>query len=202
MNPEYSYPGVYVEETQTQAHPIRGVSQSTLGHLVLLAKELSSLRTSAAHVCKRGPSFRVLFTGPNKKARFSAARALARELQLDLYRIDLSAVVNKYIGETEKNLRRLFDAAEDGGAILFFDEADALFGKRSEVKDSHDRYANIDIDYLLQRIEEYRGLAILTTNQKKNLDPALLRRLQFIIPVPLRKTDRPLKPKKRKTKNK
>src|ERR1035437_5030616 len=201
MNPEYSYPGVYVEETQTQTHPIRGVSQSTLGHLVLLAKELSALRTTAAHVRKRGPSFRVLFTGPNKEARFSAARVLARELQLDLYRVDLSAVVNKYIGETEKNLRRLFEAAEDGGAILFFDEADALFGKRSEVKDSHDRYANIHIDYLLQRIEKYRGLAILTTNQKKNLDPALLRRLQFIIPVPLRKTYRPLKPKKRKTKN-
>jgi hypothetical protein len=105
-----------------------------------------------------------------------AAEVIAAELHLPLYRIDLSQVVNKYIGETEKNLRRLFDAAEDGGAILFFDEADALFGKRSEVKDSHDRYANIEVSYLLQRMEAYRGLAILTTNLKDNLDPAFLRR--------------------------
>ena len=94
---------------------------------------------------------------------------------------DLSAVVSKYIGETEKNLRRLFDAAEDGGAILFFDEADALFGKRSEVKDSHDRYANIEINYLLQRMEAYRGLAILATNMKSALDDAFVRRLRFIV---------------------
>jgi SpoVK/Ycf46/Vps4 family AAA+-type ATPase len=105
-------------------------------------------------------------------------------LQLDLYRIDLSAVVSKYIGETEKNLRRLFDAAEDGGAVLFFDEADALFGKRSEVKDSHDRYANIEINYLLQRIEGYRGLALLATNMKHTLDTAFLRRLRFIVNFP------------------
>ena len=93
-------------------------------------------------------------------------------------------MVSKYIGETEKNLRRLFDAAEDGGAILFFDEADALFGKRSEVKDSHDRYANIEINYLLQRIESYRGLAILATNMKSALDTAFLRRLRFIVNFP------------------
>jgi SpoVK/Ycf46/Vps4 family AAA+-type ATPase len=103
---------------------------------------------------------------------------------LNLYRIDLSAVVSKYIGETEKNLRRLFDAAEDGGAILFFDEADALFGKRSEVKDSHDRYANIEINYLLQRLEAYRGLAILATNMKNALDGAFTRRLRFIVSFP------------------
>ena len=101
-----------------------------------------------------------------------AAEVIANDLRLELYRIDLSAVVSKYIGETEKNLRRLFDAAEQGGAILFFDEADALFGKRSEVKDSHDRYANIEINYLLQRMEAYRGLAILATNMKSALDPA------------------------------
>jgi SpoVK/Ycf46/Vps4 family AAA+-type ATPase len=92
--------------------------------------------------------------------------------------------VNKYIGETEKNLRRLFDAAEDGGAILFFDEADALFGKRSEVKDSHDRYANIEINYLLQRMEAFQGLAILATNAKSALDPAFVRRLRFIVDFP------------------
>ena len=103
---------------------------------------------------------------------------------MNLYRIDLSAVVSKYIGETEKNLRRLFDAAEDGGAILLFDEADALFGKRSEVKDSHDRYANIEINYLLQRMEAYRGLAILATNMKSALDPAFMRRLRFIVNFP------------------
>ena len=109
---------------------------------------------------------------------------LAHELDLDLYRIDLSQVVNKYIGETEKNLRRVFDAAEEGGAILLFDEADALFGKRSEVKDSHDRYANIEVSYLLQRMEAYGGLAILTTNMKSALDPAFLRRLRFVVQFP------------------
>src|SRR5439155_2596663 len=105
-------------------------------------------------------------------------------LRLDLYRIDLSSVVSKYIGETEKYLRRVFDAAEEGGAILLFDEADALFGKRSEVKDSHDRYANIEVSYLLQRMEAYRGLAILTTNLKNALDTAFLRRIRFIVPFP------------------
>jgi SpoVK/Ycf46/Vps4 family AAA+-type ATPase len=113
-----------------------------------------------------------------------AAEVLARELRLDLYRIDLSAVVSKYIGETEKNLRRVFDAAEAGGAILLFDEADALFGKRSEVKDSHDRYANIEVSYLLGRMEAYRGLAILTTNLKDALDAAFLRRIRFIVQFP------------------
>ena len=98
--------------------------------------------------------------------------------------IDLSQVFSKYIGETEKNLRRVFDAAEHGGAILLFDEADALFGKRSEVKDSHDRYANIEISYLLQRMEAYRGLAILTTNMKSALDPAFLRRIRFVVQFP------------------
>jgi hypothetical protein len=93
-------------------------------------------------------------------------------------------VVSKYIGETEKNLRRIFDEAEGGGAILLFDEADALFGKRSEVKDSHDRYANIEVSYLLQRMEAYRGLAILTTNLKGSLDTAFLRRIRFILPFP------------------
>src|SRR5262249_31771240 len=109
---------------------------------------------------------------------------LARELDLDIYRIDLSQVVSKYIGETEKNLRRVFDAAESGSAVLLFDEADALFGKRSEVKDSRDRYANIEVSYLLQRMEAYRGLAILTTNMKRALDSAFLRRIRFVIEFP------------------
>jgi hypothetical protein len=132
----------------------------------------------------RGLGISALFTGESGTGKTMAAEVLANDLHLDLYRIDLSAVVSKYIGETEKNLRRLFDAAEDGGAILFFDEADALFGKRSEVKDSHDRYANIEINYLLQRMEAYRGLAILATNMKAALDTAFMRRLRFIVNFP------------------
>ncbi len=132
----------------------------------------------------RGLGISALFAGASGTGKTMAAEVLARELQLDLYRIDLSAVVSKYIGETEKNLRRIFDAAEDGGAILLFDEADALFGKRSEVKDSHDRYANIEVSYLLQRMEAYQGLAILTTNLKAALDTAFLRRLRFVVQFP------------------
>jgi hypothetical protein len=132
----------------------------------------------------RGFGISALFAGESGTGKTMAAEVIANDLRLNLYRIDLSAVVSKYIGETEKNLRRLFDAAEDGGAILFFDEADALFGKRSEVKDSHDRYANIEINYLLQRIESYRGLAILATNMKGALDTAFMRRLRFIIDFP------------------
>jgi ATPases of the AAA+ class len=132
----------------------------------------------------RGLSISALFTGESGTGKTMAAEVLAKELGLSLYRIDLSAVVSKYIGETEKNLRKLFDAAEDGGAILFFDEADALFGKRSEVKDSHDRYANIEVNYLLQRLESFRGLAILATNMKGALDTAFLRRLRFVVNFP------------------
>jgi AAA+ superfamily predicted ATPase len=132
----------------------------------------------------RGLGISALFAGSSGTGKTMAAEVLARELCLDLYRVDLSSVVSKYIGETEKNLRRVFDAAEEGGAILLFDEADALFGKRSEVKDSHDRYANIEVSYLLQRMESYRGLAILTTNMKASLDPAFLRRLRFIVQFP------------------
>ncbi len=132
----------------------------------------------------RGLGISALFAGLSGTGKTMAAEVLANELRLDLYRIDLSAVVSKYIGETEKNLRRVFDAAETGGAILLFDEADALFGKRSEVKDSHDRYANIEVGYLLQRMESYRGLAILTSNLKESLDDAFLRRIRFIVHFP------------------
>ncbi|MGH6846878.1 MAG: ATP-binding protein [Methylocella sp.] len=133
---------------------------------------------------ERGLGVAALFSGESGTGKTMAAEVLAAELNLDLYRIDLSAVVSKYIGESEKNLRRVFDAAEDTGAILLFDEADALFGKRSDVKDSHDRYANIEVSYLLQRMEAYRGLAILTTNLKSALDPAFQRRLRFIVHFP------------------
>jgi len=132
----------------------------------------------------RGLGISALFAGDSGTGKTMAAEVIANELRLNLYRIDLSAVVSKYIGETEKNLRRLFDAAEDGGAILFFDEADALFGKRSEVKDSHDRYANIEINYLLQRMEAYGGLAILATNKQSALDLAFMRRLRFVVNFP------------------
>lgn len=132
----------------------------------------------------RGLGISALFAGESGTGKTMAAEVLANELHLDLYRIDLSQVVSKFIGETEKNLRRVFDAAEEGGAILLFDEADALFGKRTEVRDSHDRFANIEISYLLQRMESYRGLAILTTNMKNSLDTAFLRRIRFIVQFP------------------
>ena len=167
--------------------------------IVLPEEQKSRLREIAAQVkqrskvyndwgfaskTSRGLGISALFAGESGTGKTMAAEVLANDLQLDLYKIDLSKVVNKYIGETEKNLKRVFDAAEDGGAILLFDEADALFGKRSEVKDSHDRYSNIEVSYLLQRMEAYRGLAILTTNMKKSLDTAFLRRLRFIVHFP------------------
>ncbi|NER79762.1 MAG: ATP-binding protein [Leptolyngbya sp. SIO1D8] len=136
------------------------------------------------HKSGRGLGIAALFAGSSGTGKTLAAEVLANTLQLDLYRIDLSSVVSKYIGETEKNLRRVFDAAEGGGAVLLFDEADALFGKRSEVKDSHDRHANIEVSYLLQRMEAYRGLAILTTNLKEALDQAFLRRIRFVVQFP------------------
>jgi hypothetical protein len=132
----------------------------------------------------RGLGISALFAGSSGTGKTLAAEVLAGDLALDLYRIDLSQVVSKYIGETEKNLQRVFDAAEEGGAVLLFDEADALFGKRSDVRDSHDRYANIEVSYLLQRMEAYRGLAILTTNMKTLLDTAFLRRIRFVVQFP------------------
>ena len=132
----------------------------------------------------RGLGISALFAGVSGTGKTMAAEVLAHALKLDLYRIDLSQIVSKFIGETEKNLRRIFDAAEQSGAVLLFDEADALFGKRSEVKDSHDRYANIEVSYLLQRMESYRGLAVLTTNLKGSLDSAFVRRLRFIVQFP------------------
>ncbi len=167
--------------------------------LILPEAQMATLHQIAAHVRhrlkvyedwgfagkgSRGLGISALFAGESGTGKTMAAEVLANELALDLYRIDLSAVVSKYIGETEKNLRRVFDAAEESGALLLFDEADALFGKRAEVKDSHDRYANIEVSYLLQRMEAYRGLAIVTTNHKSALDPAFQRRLRFIVQFP------------------
>ena len=129
---------------------------------------------------RRGLGITALFSGPSGTGKTLAAGVLANELNLDLYKIELSSVVGKYVGETEKSLQRIFDAAESGGVILLFDEADSIFGKRSEVKDSKDRYANLEVSYLLQRMESYSGLAILTTNLQSNLDSAFLRRLRFV----------------------
>ena len=131
-----------------------------------------------------GKGLNVLFAGPPGTGKTMAAEVIAHQLRLDLYRIDLSQIVSKYIGETEKNLDRIFNAAESSNAILFFDEADSLFGKRSEVRDSHDRYANIEISYLLQKMEEYQGISVLATNLRQNLDDAFVRRLQAIVEFP------------------
>jgi hypothetical protein len=174
-------------------------STATFDDLVLPAAQRALLADILAHVRHRGlvyrdwqmsgPSARglgvsVLFAGPSGTGKTLAAEVLANALALDLYRIDLSQVVSKYIGETEKNLRRVFAAAAASGAVLLFDEADALFGKRSEVRESHDRYANVEISYLLQAMESYRGLAVLTTNMRSALDSAFLRRLRFVVSFP------------------
>ena len=173
---------------------------ATWDDIVLPATEIALLKQIAAQIgqrstvydewgfrrkMNRGLGISALFAGQSGTGKTMAAEVIANELRLNLYRIDLSAVVSKYIGETEKNLRRLFDAAEDGGMILFFDEADAIFGKRSEVKDAHDRYANIEINYLLQRMEAFGGLAILATNMKSALDAAFMRRLRFVVNFPV-----------------
>lgn len=131
-----------------------------------------------------GKGLSVLFSGPPGTGKTMAAEVLARELQLDLYKIDLSGVVSKYIGETEKNLAGIFKEAETSNAILFFDEADALFGKRTEVSDAHDRYANIETSFLLQKMEEYEGVVVLATNFRRNMDEAFVRRIRFIVEFP------------------
>jgi hypothetical protein len=177
----------------------RIVPSSTWSELVLPETQLQTLRqlvSQSRHRMtvyetwgfaarnRRGLGMSALFSGPSGTGKTLAAEVLANELKLDLYRIDLSSVVSKYIGETEKNLKQVFDAAEAGGVLLLFDEADALFGKRTEVKDSHDRYANIEVGYLLQRMESFQGVAILTTNFKSSLDKAFQRRLRFSVDFP------------------
>ncbi|MFP4100057.1 ATP-binding protein, partial [Coleofasciculus sp.] len=172
---------------------------ATWEELILPEREKATLHEISTHVRQRakvyhewgfagkggrGLGISALFSGPSGTGKTMAADVLAKELRLDLYRIDLSAVVSKYIGETEKNLRRIFDAAETSGAILLFDEADALFGKRTQVKDSHDRHANVEVSYLLQRMEAYQGLAILTTNLLDALDQAFMRRINFSLKFP------------------
>lgn len=189
------------ESCRVQARPSldelaeRIESKLTWEDLVLPPLQKGTLEQIAAHVRqkarvyenwgfaaknRRGLGITALFSGPSGTGKTLAAGVLANELNLDLYKIELSSVVGKYIGETEKSLQRIFDAAESGGVILLFDEADSIFGKRSEVKDSKDRYANLEVSYLLQRMESYSGLAILTTNLQSNLDSAFMRRMRFV----------------------
>jgi SpoVK/Ycf46/Vps4 family AAA+-type ATPase len=167
--------------------------------IMLPADRLNQLKEICAHVkhhqrvfaewgfngkVSLGKGIGILFVGQSGTGKTMAAEIIARELGLDLYKIDLSCVISKYIGETEKNLSKIFQEAEQSNAILFFDEADAVFGKRSEVKDSHDRYANIETNYLLQRMEEYEGTVILASNFQKNIDEAFTRRMRFVIEFP------------------
>ena len=163
--------------------PQKQILREIAGHARLRHRVYGSWGFAAKS--RRGLGISALFAGPSGTGKTMAAEGIAELLRLDLYRIDLSRVVSKYIGETEQNLGRIFDEAEGaGGVILLFDEADALFGKRTEVRDSHDRYANLEVSYLLQRMEAYDGLAILTTNLKSALDPAFLRRIRFVVSFP------------------
>jgi len=184
------------DELNHLAQPIK--SDNTLHDIVLPKEQTDQLKNLISHYNHQRQVFEtwgfkkffqsqgigVLFTGPPGTGKTMAASILANEMGLDLYRIELSQIVSKYVGETEKNLSKIFEAAEGSGVMLFFDEADAVFGKRTEVKDAHDRYANIEVSYLLQRIEEYDGPVILATNYKRNIDDAFVRRLRFIVEFP------------------
>ncbi len=210
QHPDNDVPRALWEASRSQARQRlddlaqRLETQASWEDLVLPEAQGFVLRDISAHVRQRlkvyetwgfgkqgsrGLGISALFAGTSGTGKTMAAEVIAKELRLDLYRIDLSTVVSKYIGETEKNLRKIFDAAEEGGAILLFDEADAIFGKRSDVKDSHDRYANIEVSYLLQRMESYRGLAILTTNLKSAIDTAFMRRIRFVVQFPFPDTE-------------
>jgi SpoVK/Ycf46/Vps4 family AAA+-type ATPase len=152
--------------------------------IAAVAEILDTLRRQLQPLLEKGSRGVVLFHGPSGTGKTLAAMAIARELDLQVLRVDLSRVVSKYIGETEKNLAAVFAEAEQSGAVLLFDEADALFGKRPDVKDSNDRYANVEVAYLLERMEAFPGLAILTTNARANIDPAFLRRLRLAVEFP------------------
>jgi AAA+ superfamily predicted ATPase len=173
--------------------------RATWDQLVLPGRSEEALRSITSYLRHRdqvltewgfersvGPNqgLKVLFAGESGTGKTMAAQVLARELGLEIFRLDLATVVSKYIGETEKNLDRVFGAADGSNAVLFFDEADALFGKRSEVRDAHDRYANLEVAYLLQRMEGYPGCVILATNFRQNIDEAFLRRLDFVVDFP------------------
>jgi AAA+ superfamily predicted ATPase len=181
LSPGYRWDDLVLPERQRDL--LRSIS-AYLRHRDRVLSEWGYERSLA-----RTQGLKVLFAGESGTGKTMAAQVLAAELGLDLFRVDLATVVSKYIGETEKNLERIFTAADGSNAILFFDEADALFGKRSEVSDSHDRYANIEVAYLLQRMEAYPGAAILATNFKRNIDDAFVRRLDFVIDFPFPEAD-------------
>lgn len=175
-----------IQHMATQKHWADIVlNSSTLEQIDLLRDWLKQHKELSHTKNKLRDGYQALFYGPEGTGKSLTASILANELGMEVYKIDLSQVISKYIGETEKNLNLLFDQAEKKGWILFFDEADALFGKRTDVKDSHDRYANQEVSYLLQKIENYNGLAILASNAKSNTDSAFLRRFQSIIHFPL-----------------
>jgi AAA+ superfamily predicted ATPase len=200
IGPTDLHKGCYAQSNQKLATLARRLNaRYTWRDIILPPNAMAQLREVCAQVRHRqrvygdwgfgeslslGKGLAVLFFGQSGVGKTMAVEVIANELQLEAFKIDLSIVVSKYIGETEKNLSRIFQEAESSNAILFFDEADALFGKRSEVKDAHDRYANIEINYLLQRIEEFEGLAILATNLRKNIDEGFFRRMHFAIEFP------------------
>jgi len=193
--------GCHMQSNQRLAKLARKLTpQRSWADLTLPRNTLDQLQEICAHLRYRrrvyedwgfqrrlslGKGLCALFYGSSGVGKTMAVEIIARELELETYKVDLSTVVSKYIGETEKNLSRIFDEAESSNAILFFDEADALFGKRSEVKDAHDRYANIEINYLLQRIEEFDGMVILASNLRKNIDEGFFRRMQFAVEFPM-----------------
>ena len=181
----FLYPENWIEPELRLSPAFRAALQKVVSFVCV--KCGAKTKRTRIHKPAHRKGVRVLLTGKNRTSALVAAQTLARDLGKNLYRVDLGAVVSKYIGETEKNLSRVFAAAKKSGAILFFDEADALFGRRTDVKDSHDRYANIEVNYLLQRIEGHGGLAIVATGKRANIDEAFLRRFQFVISIPPRR---------------
>ena len=161
--------------------------QSEMFQRMARETQQSGLSKRSGKLASSSPGLAV-FSGPSGTGKTMAAEVIARELRASLYRVNSRQLVSKYIGETEKNLERLFSIAQKKNMILFFDEADALFGKRSEVRNSHDRYANVEVSYLLAKIEAYRGLVILTTNHQGNLDPTIACRVKYLLefapPIP------------------
>ena len=183
--PEYLAPGVYVEELASNN------IKSSFEDIPLPASEITKLKNFSASSLKQTKGLTTLFTGAYGKGKTLAAEVVARTTGWPLYRIDLSLIVNKYIGETEKNLDKLFEQA-NSEAVLFFDEADALFGKRTEVKDAHERFANSEVSYLLQKIESFDGVVILVSNLTENIDDEILKIMHSIIKFPLPEPPRPL----------
>jgi len=189
--PEYLAPGVYIEEISFAGKPLDGVGLSpdiasqldALSHHVVQAKKVFQ-EDIPTQPCLERSGVKVSFTGPDGTGKNLAAKVLANQTGANLYIVDLSSVMSKYIGETEKNLNHIFVKAEGSNAILFFDEADALFGKQTDIKDARDRYANIETNYLLARLEDYKGVVILATNMEETIDQAFIRRMDFVISFP------------------